>query len=251
MPCGVGLPAPPPPPGPRPRRRRSRGRARPPGAHRRATRPRARRAPRRPVARTEIPRGPVRRTTPRTSRSQEWKIVAAYGPWTSSKKVASTGPVASSRVRKTTRRPSPDRRGLGRDLDPGDPHLAAAAAAEQVPAADHPERVEHRAVELDDVRRGVEAEDVELGPDPLGAGHLGQAGAGRELGPVAEVEGELDRLVGGRDDRSGRLRLRRRPLAHQVAAEATAAGRGDATTGRCSRAPTGRARRRGAAGRAG
>ena len=31
--------------------------------------------------------------------------MAAYGPCTSSKNVASTGPVASSRVRKTTRRP--------------------------------------------------------------------------------------------------------------------------------------------------
>ena len=58
-----------------------------------------------PVARSDTPRGPVRRTTPRTSSSQEWKTVAAYGPWTSSKNVASTGPVASSRVRKTTRRP--------------------------------------------------------------------------------------------------------------------------------------------------
>ena len=31
--------------------------------------------------------------------------MAAYGPWTSSKKVQSEGPVPSSRVRKTTRRP--------------------------------------------------------------------------------------------------------------------------------------------------
>ena len=30
-----------------------------------------------PVARSEMPRGPVRRTTPRTSSIQEWKTVAA------------------------------------------------------------------------------------------------------------------------------------------------------------------------------
>ncbi len=52
-----------------------------------------------------MPRGPVRRITPRTSSSQDPNTVAAYGPWTSSKKVASTGPVESSRVRNTTRRP--------------------------------------------------------------------------------------------------------------------------------------------------
>ncbi len=58
-----------------------------------------------PVARSDTPRGPVRRSTPRTSSSQELNTVAAYGPWTSSKNVASTAPVASSRVRNTTRRP--------------------------------------------------------------------------------------------------------------------------------------------------
>ena len=42
---------------------------------------------------------------PRTSSIQEWNTTSAYGPWTSSKKVASTGPVESSRVRNTTRRP--------------------------------------------------------------------------------------------------------------------------------------------------
>ena len=47
----------------------------------------------------------MRRSTPRTTSIQEWKTVDAYGPCTSSKKVASTGPVASSRVTKTTRRP--------------------------------------------------------------------------------------------------------------------------------------------------
>ncbi len=31
--------------------------------------------------------------------------MAAYGPWTSSKNVASLGPVPSSKVKKTTRRP--------------------------------------------------------------------------------------------------------------------------------------------------
>ena len=30
-----------------------------------------------PVARMEMPRGPVRRTTPRTTSNQEWKTVAA------------------------------------------------------------------------------------------------------------------------------------------------------------------------------
>src|SRR5919107_1207362 len=58
-----------------------------------------------PVARSETPCRPVRRSTPRTTSSQEWNTVAAYGPWTSSKNVASTGPVESSRVRKITRRP--------------------------------------------------------------------------------------------------------------------------------------------------
>jgi len=98
-----------------------------------------------------------------------------------------------------------DGRGLRRDLDPRDPHLAVAARAEQVPAADHTQGVEHRPVELDDVRRRVEPEDVELGTHPLGAGHLGQPGAGGELGPVAEVEGELDRLVLCSDDRARAL----------------------------------------------
>ena len=58
-----------------------------------------------PVARKDTPRRPVRRSSPRTISSQEWNTVAAYGPWASSKNVASTGPVASSRVRKMTRRP--------------------------------------------------------------------------------------------------------------------------------------------------
>ena len=58
-----------------------------------------------PVARSETPRGPVRRSSPRTTSSQEWNTVAAYGPCASSKNVASTGPLPSSRVRNTTRRP--------------------------------------------------------------------------------------------------------------------------------------------------
>ena len=58
-----------------------------------------------PVARMDTPRGPVRRTLPRTSTIHEANTVAAYGPCASSKKVASTGPVESSRVRKITRRP--------------------------------------------------------------------------------------------------------------------------------------------------
>src|SRR5674536_376112 len=51
------------------------------------------------VARRDLPRGPVRRMTPLTTSSQDAKTVAAYGPWTSSKNVASDRPVVSSRVR--------------------------------------------------------------------------------------------------------------------------------------------------------
>ena len=91
-------------------------------------------------------------------------------------------------------------RGLGGDLDPGDPHLAAAAGAEQVAAAGDPESAQQGRVELHDVGRDVEAEHVELGAHPLGTGHLGQPGPGHEARAVAEVEGELGRLgVGGHD----------------------------------------------------
>ena len=68
-----------------------------------------------------------------------------------------------------------------------------------------PSAAQQRGVELDDVRRHVEAEHVELGAHPLRAGHLGQPGAGAELRPVAEVEGELGRLLGGRHDLAGGL----------------------------------------------
>ena len=50
-------------------------------------------------------RGPRRWTTPRTSRSQEWKTVWAHASWESSKKARSTRPVPSSRVVKMTRLP--------------------------------------------------------------------------------------------------------------------------------------------------
>ena len=59
--------------------------------------------------------------------------------------------------------------------------------------------------------RDVEAEDVELGADPLGAGHLGQAGAGDEARPVAEVEGQLVGLLRRGDDLPGGLALGGRP----------------------------------------
>ena len=84
----------------------------------------------------------------------------------------------------------PDRRGLGGHLDPGDEHLGLAAPARAAPGAGDPERVEHRVVEVEDVPAHVEAEHVELGPDPLGPGHLRQPGA-TDLRGVAEVEGEL------------------------------------------------------------
>jgi error-prone DNA polymerase len=58
-----------------------------------------------PTACMDTPRGPVRRTSPCTTSSQEWKTVVAQPTWASSKKVASSGPVASSSVTKMTRRP--------------------------------------------------------------------------------------------------------------------------------------------------
>lgn len=84
-----------------------------------------------------------------------------------------------------------DRWGLGGDLDPGHEHLATTAAGQQVAGPGHPERVEHRGVEVDDVPARVEAEHLELGPDPFGAGHLGQAARRGQARSVAEVEGEL------------------------------------------------------------
>jgi hypothetical protein len=102
-----------------------------------------------------------------------------------------------------------DRWRLGRHLDPGDEDLAAAAGLEDLGRPGHPEGVEHRPVEVDDVGARVEAEDVELGADAFRAGHLGQSGALLEPGRVAEVEGQLDRLGGCGDDRLRGLGLSR------------------------------------------
>ena len=122
-----------------------------------------------PVARIETPRGPVRRTSPRTSSSQEENTVAAYGPWASSKKVASTGPVASSRVRKTTRRPQ---RTGGVWVATFTPATSTSALrprrrSRSRARASTREGVEHRDVEVDDVAADVEAEHLELGAHPL------------------------------------------------------------------------------------
>ncbi len=69
----------------------------------------------------------------------------------------------------------------------------------------HPERVEHRGIEVDDVPAGVEAEHLELGPDPLGAGHLGQSARRGEPWGVTEVEGELGGHLGRDGGRALRL----------------------------------------------
>ena len=94
-------------------RRRRRRSPRAPGRGGRAPRPcrgraRSRAAPAAPRRRWRAGRrrgGRYGASSPRTTSSQEPNTVAAYGPWASSKNVASTGPVPSSRVRKTTRRP--------------------------------------------------------------------------------------------------------------------------------------------------
>ena len=160
--------------------------------------------------------------------------------------------------------PRPDRRRLGRDLDPGDQQLGAAAPAQQVAAAGGAEVVEEVGVGGDGVLADVEAQDLQLGPHPLVGGHLGQPGdhlARPRL--VAQLEGQLDRV--GLPDRTGRLRLGRRPhgrvgagaRALRPARSAPVApssrpaappGHGRGTCGRASGC-AGRARRPGAAGR--
>ena len=142
-----------------------------------ARRPRGPRAPTRRWPGSRPRASPVRRRTPRTRSSQEWKTVRGVGALD----VLEEGAVgrAGGVVEGEEDDPAPGahRRGLGGDLDPGDQHLAAAAGGEQVADAGHPERVEQRGVEVDDVRGRVEPEHVELGADPLRAGHLGQPGA--------------------------------------------------------------------------
>src|SRR3954463_14477712 len=164
-----------------------------------------------PVARSDTPRGPVRRSTPRMTSSQPWNNVAAYGPWASSKKVASAQPVPSSRVTKTTRRP--ERIG-GVWVATLTPATSTSASLRQgsisLPRAGPPARrdgaqlAEEPPVEVDDVPAGVQAEHLQLGADQLGVGELGQPAA---VGPVGgrsvvvghvhahEVEAEL--AVGG------------------------------------------------------
>src|SRR5207244_3583639 len=54
-------------------------------------------------AMTLTPRTPVRRRRPHTASTNPWKIVFAHHGWTRSNTVTSTGPVASSSVRKMIR----------------------------------------------------------------------------------------------------------------------------------------------------
>ena len=120
----------------------------------------------------------------------------------------------------------PDRRGLGGDLHPGDEHLGLAAAAHHVGGAGHPQRGQERLVEVDDVPGRVQPEHLELGPDPLGPGHLRQPAGLDRPGGVAEVEGQLHRRG---HHRARGLRLAGREGAHVRAlhrGERLAAGRG-------------------------
>ena len=103
--------------------------------------------PRRRWPGCETPRSPVRRSTPRTRSSQEWKTTSGVGALDVLEEgaVGRAGGVVEGEEDHST--PRTHRRGLGGDLDPGDPHLAAAAGAEQVGAAGDPQRSQQRGVE--------------------------------------------------------------------------------------------------------
>ena len=144
--------------------------------------------------------------------------MAAYGPCASSKNVASTGPLPSSRVRNTTRRP--DRIGgvWVATLTPATSSSERLRRRKQVARPGDAELAQHRGVELHDVAADVEAEDLQLGADAFGTGHLREPGGLGDRRGVAEVEGELDRV--DRSDRQRGLGLHRRqhPRVVEVAA---------------------------------
>ena len=69
---------------------------------------------------------------------------------------------------------------LGFLIGPRGATLSAIQALTRAVAQRDHERGEHRLVELDDMGARVEAEDLQLGPHPLGAGELGQPAATAE-----------------------------------------------------------------------
>ena len=83
------------------------------------------------------------------------------------------------------------RRGLGGDLDPGDPDFTAAAGTQDVPSAGHPEGAQQWLIEGRDMGRGIQAEDVELGAHPIRPAELWQPGPWHQLGAVSQIESQL------------------------------------------------------------
>ena len=119
--------------------------------------------------------------------------------------------------------PGPYGRRLRRHLHASDEQLSRVAAAQQIGRRYDPERGEQAAVTRHDVVRDVDAEDAQLGGDPFGVGHLGQAGRRYVDGLGLEVERLLH--LGDADGRR-RLRLPLRQVARVVGDQPRHARRG-------------------------
>ena len=174
------------------------------GAARRRSRPPTARQLPRPVARSETPRGPVRRSTPRDQEQPgvEDRCGIRALDVLEEGRVHRSG--ESSRVRKTTRRP--DRIGgvWVATLTPATSSSARLRWASRSRLRVTPERLQHRGVELDHVGAGVQAEHLELGAAPARRRSSRAARWPGRVRGVAQVQGQLDRLLGGGDRRPPR-----------------------------------------------
>ena len=122
---------------------------------------------------------PVRRSCPHTAIAYEWNTVFATFGWTDSKTVTSTGPVASSSVRKMIRWPLRIAGVCEATFTPATMTFCPPRHACRSFVRVTPRSAQERLEERDDVARGVQAEHLELRPHDLGVGVVGEPVRGR------------------------------------------------------------------------